>query len=221
MPLIQKQLINNAAVTSSDPHNQKLALFFSRQVAFQKQPMTPSSQDSVLHAARIFTQSTNYGTSSSGSVFSFWSAVSISFINRTTYFQYQQPQHQQQQWPQQSPQLVQPLQPPSMHSKMRPPSVNAYTPYLTSQATSPPLTDTFPYSMPMQKAYSWTPQTERVPNEWRWQKNYSPKLSQFAQGGYPPQSASLQNPAPHNLTVRNPSELQLMRSHPYNELILW
>jgi hypothetical protein len=49
--------------------------------------------------------------------------------------------------------------------------------------------------------------------------NYAPQPPQFAQGGYPPQSASLQNPAPHNLTVRNPSLPQLVRSHPYSELI--
>ncbi|MCI29642.1 putative structural constituent of cell wall protein, partial [Trifolium medium] len=49
--------------------------------------------------------------------------------------------------------------------------------------------------------------------------NYPPQPSQSAQGGYPPQSASLQNPALHNLPVRNPSQPQLVRSHPYNELI--
>ena len=42
---------------------------------------------------------------------------------------------------------------------------------------------------------------------------------QFAQAGYPPASASLQNPAGHGLVVRNPSQSQFIRSHPYNELI--
>lgn len=44
--------------------------------------------------------------------------------------------------------------------------------------------------------------------------------SHYAQAGYPPTSASLQNPAPHNLMVRNPSQPpQFTRSHPYNDLI--
>ncbi|KAI4333963.1 hypothetical protein L6164_018709 [Bauhinia variegata] len=41
----------------------------------------------------------------------------------------------------------------------------------------------------------------------------------FAQAGYPPTSGSLQNPAGHNLMVRNPSQPQFMRNHPYSELI--
>jgi hypothetical protein len=157
--------------------------------------------------------------------------------------QYQQPQ---QQWLQQLPQQVQPLQPPSMHSQMRPPSVNSYAPYLTSQASSPLPTDTLPNSMPMQKPYSGIPTQLKghYPSQpgnpygtsgvhttpppasaymmhegERGRVNYAPQPPQFAQGGYPPQSASLQNPAPHNLTVRNPSLPQLVRSHPYSELI--
>ncbi|CAL5211897.1 unnamed protein product [Lathyrus oleraceus] len=43
-----------------------------------------------------------------------------------------------------------------------------------------------------------------------------PQPSHFAQSGYPPTSASLQNP---NLMVRNPSQSQFVRNHPYNELI--
>lgn len=43
-----------------------------------------------------------------------------------------------------------------------------------------------------------------------------PQPPHFAQGGYPPTSASLQNP---NLMVRNPSQSQFVRNHPYNELI--
>ncbi|OIW08368.1 hypothetical protein TanjilG_03044 [Lupinus angustifolius] len=38
----------------------------------------------------------------------------------------------------------------------------------------------------------------------------------YAQPGYPPTSAALQNP---NLMVRNPSQTQYVRNHPYNELI--
>ncbi|KAE9588554.1 hypothetical protein Lal_00002708 [Lupinus albus] len=41
----------------------------------------------------------------------------------------------------------------------------------------------------------------------------------FAHAGYPPTSASLQNPAPHNLMVQNPSPSQFIGGHPYNELI--
>ncbi|GLT45467.1 hypothetical protein SLA2020_192960 [Shorea laevis] len=44
----------------------------------------------------------------------------------------------------------------------------------------------------------------------------------FAQGGYPPHNASLQNPQPStgtSLMVRNPSLPQYIRSHPYGELI--
>ncbi|XP_020237592.1 trithorax group protein osa isoform X2 [Cajanus cajan] len=43
--------------------------------------------------------------------------------------------------------------------------------------------------------------------------------SHFAQPGYPPTSASLQNPPGHNLMVRNPNQSQFVRNHPYNELI--
>ncbi|XP_061346496.1 uncharacterized protein LOC133292133 [Gastrolobium bilobum] len=46
-----------------------------------------------------------------------------------------------------------------------------------------------------------------------------PPQPHFAQGGYPPTSASLQNPTGHNLMVRNPSQSQFARNHPYNELI--
>ncbi|KAJ1434550.1 UBA-like domain DUF1421 [Sesbania bispinosa] len=49
--------------------------------------------------------------------------------------------------------------------------------------------------------------------------HYPPQSTTFAQAGYPPTSASLQNPAPHNLMARNPSQPQYIRSHPYNELI--
>ncbi|XP_045800714.1 mediator of RNA polymerase II transcription subunit 15-like [Trifolium pratense] len=158
--------------------------------------------------------------------------------------QYQQ--QPQQQWPQQLPQQVQPLQPPSMNSQMRPPSVNAYAPYLTSQASSPLPTDTLPNSMPIQKPYSGIPTqikghypsqpgnpygTSGVHNtpppasayvmheSEGGRVNYPPQPSQSAQGVYPPQSASVQNPALQNLPVRNPSQPQLVRSHPYNELI--
>ncbi|KAK7312805.1 hypothetical protein VNO77_36952 [Canavalia gladiata] len=41
----------------------------------------------------------------------------------------------------------------------------------------------------------------------------------FTQSGYPPSSASLQNPPGHNLMVRNPGQAQFVRNHPYNELI--
>ncbi|KAE9599867.1 hypothetical protein Lal_00045537 [Lupinus albus] len=41
----------------------------------------------------------------------------------------------------------------------------------------------------------------------------------FAQAGYPPTSASLQNPATHNLMVRDPNQSQFIRGHPYNELV--
>lgn len=39
------------------------------------------------------------------------------------------------------------------------------------------------------------------------------------QPGYPPTSASLQNPASHNVMIRNPSQSQFIRGHPYNDLI--
>ncbi|CAI8592600.1 unnamed protein product [Vicia faba] len=164
-------------------------------------------------------------------------------------FQQQQPQQQQQQWPQQLPQQVQPQQPPSTHSHTRPPSVNAYTPYHTSQATSPSPTatdNTFPNSMPMQNPYPGIPpqikghspaqpgnpygssEVHTAPppasayamnRSEGGQASYPTQPSQFAQSVYPPQSAPLQNPAPHNPTIRNPSQRQLIRSHPYNELI--
>lgn len=51
------------------------------------------------------------------------------------------------------------------------------------------------------------------------QASYPIPPSQFAQSGYPPQSAPVQNPAPHNPTVRNPNQPQLIRNHPYSELI--
>ncbi|CAL0322631.1 unnamed protein product [Lupinus luteus] len=41
----------------------------------------------------------------------------------------------------------------------------------------------------------------------------------FAQAGYPPTSVSPQNPATHNLMVRDPNQSQFIRGHPYNELI--
>lgn len=164
-------------------------------------------------------------------------------------YQQPQHQQQQQQWPQQMPQQVEPLQPSSTHSQMRPPSGNAYTPYVTSQAPSPSPTatgNTLSNSMPMQKPYSGIPpQTKghypaQPGNPYGssevhaapppasaymtsvregGQASYPTQPSQFAQTGYPPQSASLQNHSPHNPTVRNPSQPQLIRSHPYNELI--
>ncbi|CAL0328989.1 unnamed protein product [Lupinus luteus] len=42
------------------------------------------------------------------------------------------------------------------------------------------------------------------------------QLPHYAQSGYPPTSASLQNP---NHTVRNPNQSQFFRNHPYSELI--
>ena len=47
----------------------------------------------------------------------------------------------------------------------------------------------------------------------------TPQPPHFAQAGYPPTSASLQKPTPQNLMVRNPSQSQYIRGHPYNELI--
>ncbi|KAK6919567.1 UBA-like domain DUF1421 [Dillenia turbinata] len=49
-----------------------------------------------------------------------------------------------------------------------------------------------------------------------------PQQAHFPQGAYPPTSVPLQNPQPNpnpNLLVRNPSQLQFARNHPYNELI--
>ncbi|MED6114320.1 hypothetical protein PIB30_079139 [Stylosanthes scabra] len=46
-----------------------------------------------------------------------------------------------------------------------------------------------------------------------------PQPSHFAQAGYPPSNALLQNPAPHNPMVRNPSQTQYIRGHPYSDLI--
>ncbi|KAL2328217.1 hypothetical protein Fmac_021644 [Flemingia macrophylla] len=43
--------------------------------------------------------------------------------------------------------------------------------------------------------------------------------SHYTQPGYPPTSASLQNPQGHNLMVRNPNQSHFVRNHPYNELI--
>ncbi|KAK7290900.1 hypothetical protein RIF29_05672 [Crotalaria pallida] len=50
-------------------------------------------------------------------------------------------------------------------------------------------------------------------------RTHSTQPPHFAQAGYPPTSGSLQNPAPHNHMVRNPSQSQFVRGHPYNELI--
>ncbi|KAG4986875.1 hypothetical protein AAZX31_12G193300 [Glycine max] len=49
--------------------------------------------------------------------------------------------------------------------------------------------------------------------------HYPPEPSHYAQAGYPPTSASLHNPASHNLMVPSPSQSQFIRSHPYNDLI--
>ncbi|KAK7263661.1 hypothetical protein RJT34_31255 [Clitoria ternatea] len=49
--------------------------------------------------------------------------------------------------------------------------------------------------------------------------HHAPQPPHFAQPGYPPTSASLPNPSGHNLMVRNPSQSQFVRNHPYNELI--
>ncbi|KAG5020907.1 hypothetical protein JHK87_016762 [Glycine soja] len=50
--------------------------------------------------------------------------------------------------------------------------------------------------------------------------HHPPQPPHFAQPGYPPTSASLQNPPQgHNLMVRNPNQSQFVRNHPYNELI--
>ncbi|KHN31988.1 hypothetical protein glysoja_025822 [Glycine soja] len=51
-------------------------------------------------------------------------------------------------------------------------------------------------------------------------RTHHPPQPHFAQPGYPPTSASLQNPPPGlNLMVRNPNQSQFIRNHPYNELI--
>ncbi|KAK7324716.1 hypothetical protein VNO77_28509 [Canavalia gladiata] len=44
----------------------------------------------------------------------------------------------------------------------------------------------------------------------RGRTHYPPQPSQYAQTGYPPASASLQNPVPHNLMARNPSQSQFI-----------
>lgn len=49
--------------------------------------------------------------------------------------------------------------------------------------------------------------------------HYPPQPSHYAQAGYPPTSASLHNPASHNLMVPSPSQSQFIRSHLYNDLI--
>ncbi|KAH1128111.1 hypothetical protein GYH30_016602 [Glycine max] len=50
--------------------------------------------------------------------------------------------------------------------------------------------------------------------------HHPPQPPHFAQPGYPPTSASLQNPPQgHNLMVRNPNQSQFVRNHPYNELV--
>ncbi|XP_020229385.1 vacuolar protein sorting-associated protein 27 [Cajanus cajan] len=49
--------------------------------------------------------------------------------------------------------------------------------------------------------------------------HHPPQPSYYAQAGYPPTSASLQNPAPHNLMIQSSSQSQFTRSHPYNELV--
>lgn len=259
---IDQKGTDNAYVTSYAPHNRQLALSLSHQVAFQQKPIAPSSQAPSPNVTET-TQQPRYYTLPTASP----NPPAAAQLPQNQYFpsnpqyqyhpstlsqvtpsstveqfsQYQQPQ-QKQQWSQPLPQQVQPMQPPLMHSQMRLPSVNAYAPYLTSQAT----TDTFSNSMPMQKPYSGTPPQTRghhpahqgnlygtsgvhttpppasayVMNEGEGGRaSYPPQPSPFAQGGYPPQNASLQNPAPHNVTVRNPSQQQLMRSHPYNELI--
>ncbi|TKY66856.1 hypothetical protein E2542_SST09747 [Spatholobus suberectus] len=50
-------------------------------------------------------------------------------------------------------------------------------------------------------------------------RTHHPPQPHFAQPGYPPASASLQNSPGHNLMVRNPNQSQFVRNHPYNELI--
>ncbi|KAK2424576.1 formin protein [Trifolium repens] len=264
---IEQKRTDNASPTSSDPHNQQLALALFHQVAFQQPPIPPSSQAPPPTVTQT-TQQPHYYMLPAPSP----NPPATSQLPQNQYFptdpqyqyhhpptssqvtqsptvqqfsQYQQPQ---QQWLQQLPQQVQPLQPPSMHSQMRPPSVNSYAPYLTSQASSPLPTDTLPNSMPMQKPYSGIPTqlkghypsqpgnpygtsgvhaTPPPASAYMMHEgeggraNYAPQPSQFAHGVYPPQSASasVQNPAPHNPTVRNPSQPQLVRSHPYSELI--
>ncbi|KAL2331705.1 hypothetical protein Fmac_019286 [Flemingia macrophylla] len=49
--------------------------------------------------------------------------------------------------------------------------------------------------------------------------HYPPQPSYYAQAGYPPTSASVQNPAPQNLMTQSSSHSQFTHSHPYNELI--
>ncbi|XP_027910152.1 arginine-glutamic acid dipeptide repeats protein-like [Vigna unguiculata] len=50
-------------------------------------------------------------------------------------------------------------------------------------------------------------------------RTHHPPQPHFTQPGYPPTSASLQNPPSHNLMVRNPNQSQFVRNHPYNDLI--
>ncbi|KAL9297682.1 hypothetical protein ACSQ67_023578 [Phaseolus vulgaris] len=50
-------------------------------------------------------------------------------------------------------------------------------------------------------------------------RTHHPPQPHFTQPGYPPTSASLQNPPSHNLMVRNPNQSQFVRNHPYSELI--
>ncbi|CAK8536424.1 unnamed protein product [Lathyrus sativus] len=264
---IDPKRTDSAHVTSSEPHNQQLALALSHQ-----QPMAYSSQAPSSNVTQTTQQphyymlpppSPNQPAAAqlpqnqyfpSDAQYRYHPSTSSQVTQSPTaqqFSQYQQPQHPQQQqlWPQQLPQQVQPLQPPSMHSQMRPPSANAYPPYVTSQTSSPSPTatdNTLPNSMPMQKPYSGIPPQIKghypaqpgnpygssevhaasppasaymTSGREGGQASYPTQPSQFAQGGYPPQSAPLQNPAPHNPTVRNPSQPQLIRSHPYNELI--
>ncbi|XP_019434502.1 PREDICTED: mediator of RNA polymerase II transcription subunit 15-like isoform X2 [Lupinus angustifolius] len=152
-------------------------------------------------------------------------------------------QMQPQQWLQQ----VQPPHQPSVQTQMRPTSTNVYTSYLPNQATNPSPTETLPASMSMQMLpYSGIPppgssRGEAVPYGYsgtsRTHATLPPACAymmydgegvrthnptqppHFAQGGYPPTSASLQNPATHNPMVRDPNQSHFIHGHPYNELI--
>ncbi|GAU27155.1 hypothetical protein TSUD_104640 [Trifolium subterraneum] len=176
---IEQKRTDNASPTSSDPHNQQLALALSHQVAFQQPPIPPSSR----------APSPN--------------------VTQTT----QQPHYYMMHAPSPNPPATSQL--PQNHMPIQKP-YSGILPQIKGHYPSQPGnlygTSGVHATPPPASAYMMNEsEGGRV--------NYPPQPSQSAQGAYPPQSASLQNPASHNLTVRNPSQPQLVRSHPYNELI--
>ncbi|GLT86899.1 hypothetical protein SLE2022_050090 [Rubroshorea leprosula] len=157
------------------------------------------------------------------------------------------PQYQQQ-WPQQLPQQVS-QQPSSMQSQIRPPSSTVYPSYSPTQTTNQSQPEALPHTG---RTASQQPPPQQIKGTFGAQAadgypasgphpslppgsaymmydgeggrthHHPSQQPHFAQGGYSPHNASLQNPQPStgtSLMVRNPSHPQYIRSHPYGDLI--